>query len=229
MKKYLAECIGTGCLVLFGCGSAVIGSAMDINLVGIAAAFGFTVTAMAYFIGPISGCHINPAVTIGAALAGRMPMSDVPGYIVAQFVGAAIGAALLAFIVSSRVAGYDFGASGLGQNGWGPGYLGEYGVAAAVIVELVATFIFVCVILGVTQSESMAVIAGFIIGLTLFMIHIVFIPVTGVSVNPARSFGPALFAGGGALAQLILFLVVPAIGGALAGLAFKAGIFTKDD
>ncbi len=219
MKKYIAEMIGTATLVLFGCGAAVLGGA-QIGQAGIAAAFGLAIVAMAYGIGPISGCHVNPAVSLGAFVSGRMGAAEMLKYWAAQFIGAAIGAAIVYAIATGR-AGYDVAANGLGQNGWGPGYLGEYTLQAAFIFEVVATFIFVVVILGATHEKAPAAMAGLAIGLTLWAIHLVGIQVTGVSVNPARSFGPALFTGFG---QLWLFFVAPAIGAALAGIMFKIGV-----
>ena len=234
MKKYLAEFIGTATLVLLGCGSATIGNLggviggheafASLALLPVAFAFGLAVTAMAYGIGPVSGCHINPAVTLGVFAAGRMPASDVPGYIIAQFLGGIAGAAILLFILQGRAAGYDVAASGLGQNGWGPKYLGEYTMMAAIVTEFVATFLFLVVILGATSKAGATPAAGLAIGLSLVLIHIVFINVTGVSVNPARSFGPALFVGGNAMAQVWLFLVVPSLAGLAAGALFKADI-----
>lgn len=230
-KKYVAELIGTAVLVLMGCGSVVLGygGAFPLGMLPVALAFGLSVTAMVYAIGPISGCHINPAVTAAVYAAGRMEGREAIGYIVSQVVGAVAGALILVVIVKSRIGGYDLGASGLGQNGWGAGYGGEYGMVAAIIAELVGSFIFTATILGVTQEKAMSgLVAGLAIGLTLSLIHIVFIPVTGVSVNPARSIGPAVFVGGNALAQLWLFLIVPLIGGALAGWTFRARILSAD-
>ena len=230
-KKYVAELIGTAVLVLMGCGSVVLGygGAFPLGMLPVALAFGLSVTAMVYAIGPISGCHINPAVTAAVYAAGRMEGREAIGYIVSQVVGAVVGALILVVIVKSRIGGYDLGASGLGQNGWGAGYGGEYGMVAAIIAELVGSFIFTATILGVTQEKAMSgLVAGLAIGLTLSLIHIVFIPVTGVSVNPARSIGPAVFVGGNALAQLWLFLIVPLIGGALAGWTFRARILSAD-
>ncbi len=229
-RKYLAEMIGTAALVLFGCGSVVIGygGAFPLGMLPVAFAFGLTIVAMAYLIGPISGCHVNPAVTVAVFTAGRMSLADAIGYIVAQCIGAIVGAAILYFLVTSRVAGYDI-ANGLGQNGWGAGYGGEYGTRAAIVGELVTTFIFTAVILGVTQAKAgSGLIAGLVIGLTLVLIHIVFIPVTGVSVNPARSLGPAVFVGGQALAQLWLFIIVPPIGGAIAGWCFRSKLLAAE-
>src|SRR5579871_1342730 len=225
-KKFLAEAIGTAFLVLIGCGSAAIGgygAAAPLGFLPIALAFGLAVTAMAYAIGPVSGCHINPAVTVSMVAAGRMPASQAIGYIVAQLVGGIVGALVLVIILSGKIAPST---NGLGANGWGPGYIGEYGNGAAILTEIVATFLFTMVILGVTQGITNAATAGLVIGLTLVIIHVVFIPVTGVSVNPARSLGPAIFAGGNALAQVWLFIVMPPVGGALAGLLFRAKILT---
>ncbi len=220
MKKYFAECIGTFTLVLFGCGAAVVAGA-QIGVLGISFAFGFALIGMAYGIGPISGCHINPAVSLGVFIAGRMDGKDLVGYIISQCLGAIVAASLLAAIVGGKVAGYDVAASGLGQNGWGAGYLGEYSLSAAILFELIATFLFVVVILGSTQKEAPSQIAGLAIGICLVVIHIFGIQITGVSVNPARSLGPALFVGGRALSQLWLFLVMPSIAGIIAGILFR--------
>ena len=218
MKTFVAELIGTMTLVLFGCGSAVLAGG-EVGQLGIAFAFGLSIVAMAYGIGPISGCHINPAVSFGAFVAGRLPMKDMLTYWAAQFIGALIAAGILYLIASGRP-GYDLAVNGLGQNGWGEGYLGGYGLTAAFVFEVVATFIFLVVILGSTSKGAPAGFAGISIGMTLVMIHIVGIQVTGVSVNPARSTGPALFAGGWALSQLWLFWVAPILGGALAGVVY---------
>lgn len=219
MKTLIAELIGTFALVLFGCGSAVLAGG-EVGQLGIAFAFGLAIVAMAYGIGPISGCHVNPAVSFGAFIAGRMTLTSMFQYWVVQFIGAVLGAAVLYFIATGK-AGYDLATNGLGQNGWGPGYLGEYGLAAALVFEIVATFLFLVVILGATQKSAPGMVAGLAIGLTLAVIHIVGIQVTGVSVNPARSFGPAVIAGGDAIGQLWLFLIAPLIGAALAGLLFR--------
>lgn len=221
MKKFAAEFVGTFTLVLFGCGAAVIAGS-DVGVLGIACAFGFALIAMAYGIGPISGCHINPAVSLGVFAAGRMSAAELGTYVVAQILGGIAGAAILWVIVSGKTAGYDISASGLGQNGWGPGYLGEYGLTAAIVFELVATFLFVVVILGSTGAGAPTQIAGLAIGITLVVIHIVGIKVTGVSVNPARSIGPAILVGGQAVAQLWLFIVVPSVGGLIAGLIYRS-------
>lgn len=197
MNKQIAEFIGTFTLVLLGCGSAVLAGA-DIGLTGISFAFGLALIAMAYGIGPVSGCHINPAVSLGMVAAGRMSMLEAIKYIIAQVAGAIVAAAVL-WVIATGKAGYTLAENGLGQNGWGAGYLGEYSMIAALVFEIVATFLFMVVI------------------------HLVGINVTGVSVNPARSVGPALFVGGTAIAQLWLFIVAPILGAVAAGLLFKTG------
>ncbi|MDF1669412.1 MAG: aquaporin Z [Roseovarius sp.] len=227
MKKMIAEFIGTFTLVLLGCGAAVIAGA-DIGLTGISFAFGLALIGMAYGIGPVSGCHINPAVTLGVVASGRMQMPEAVQYMIAQVAGAIAGALVLMIIASGK-ADYSVAGNGLGQNGWGAGYLGEYTMAAAFVFELVATFLFVTVILGATGAGAPSAMAGLAIGLTLVVIHLVGINVTGVSVNPARSIGPALFAGATAISQLWLFIVAPIIGGVLAGLVFKVGLLDGDD
>jgi aquaporin Z len=234
MQKPLAEFIGTFTLVLFGCGAAVIGGMGSgptaINVLGIAFAFGLAIVAMAYGIGPISGCHVNPAVSFGVLVAGRMSARDFVGYVVAQLLGALAGAIVLYVILSGKASGWN---GGLAQNGWGAGYLGEYNVTAAFVFEAVATFLFLVCILGVTQESNPVHIhglAGLAIGLTLTAIHIVGINVTGVSVNPARSLGPAIIGVGAnlrALGQVWLFIVAPLIGGGLAGLLFSTGLLTS--
>ena len=222
MNKPLAEFIGTFTLVLFGCGSAVIAGG-DIGLYGISFAFGLALIGMAYGIGHISGCHINPAVSLGAVAAGRMTISEAIVYIIAQIAGAIAAAAVLLMIASGK-ADYTVAANGLGQNGWGAGYLGEYSMGAAFVFELVATFLFVTVILGSTGAGAPVGFAGLAIGLTLVVIHLVGINVTGVSVNPARSIGPALFAGGTAIGQLWLFILAPILGALISGLLFRTGM-----
>jgi aquaporin Z len=232
MKKYGAEFIGTFSLVLFGCGSAVIagvaatGSPAGVGLLGISIAFGFAVVAMAYAIGGISGCHINPAVTIGVLTAGKMTGKDAIGYIVAQCLGAILGAAVLYLIASGRP-GYTMPEWGLGANGWGVGYLGNYNILSAFVIEAVMTFLFIFVILGTTSKFGNSAMAGLAIGVTLMLIHLVTIPVTGTSVNPARSLGPALFSGGKALAQLWLFIVAPIVGAFISALVWRFG-FDKE-
>jgi aquaporin Z len=224
VKKYVAEAVGTAVLVLVGCGAIAIG-ALDgrtfVNVIGIAFAFGLSVTSMAYGIGPVSGCHINPAVTIAMVTAGRMPVSEAIGYIASQFVGAIVGAGLLVLILKGKASGYDISAAGLGQNGWGEGYNGNYSLGAALLTEFLATLIFIVVILGATNPSATLEVAGLIIGLTLFALHFAFINVTGLSVNPARSLGPAVFVGGKALGQVWLFLIVPSLAGAVAGWLFR--------
>jgi aquaporin Z len=229
VNKYIAELFGTAVLVLLGCGSVVLagyGPAFPVGMLPVAFAFGLSVMAMAYGIGPISGCHINPAVTLGVWAAGRMPTSEVPGYIIAQLIGGVVGAGLLYLLATGKLAGYDVAKDGLGQNGWGEGYLGGFGTGSAILAEFLGTLIFLVAILGSTQKTGgHPATAGLIIGMTLVLIHIVFINVTGVSVNPARSLGPALFAGSKALSQLWLFLIVPSVGGLVAGLLFRSKLF----
>lgn len=219
MKKAIAEFIGTATLVLFGCGSAVL-AGDSVGQLGISFAFGLAIVAMAYGIGPVSGCHVNPAVSFGAFVAGRMSLREMFIYWVSQTLGAIAGAGVLYTIASGSQA-FVMGEWALGSNGWGPGYLGEYTMHAALVFEVVATFLFLVVILGSTQDRAPAAFAGLAIGLTLAVIHIVGIQVTGVSVNPARSLGPALFAQGEALSQLWLFIVAPLAGAALAGILFR--------
>lgn len=220
VKRFSAELIGTMVLVLFGCGAAVLGPA-PFDQLAVSLAFGFAIVAMAYGIGPVSGCHVNPAVSLAAFVAGRMSAKDMLIYWVAQFIGALIGAVLLSLIAKT-------GMANLGQNGWGPGYLGEYGMQAALIFEVVMTAIFVVVILGVTGDKGHGPFAGVAIGITLAVIHIVGIQVTGVSVNPARSFGPAVLAGGTAMSQLWLFIVAPAVGAVLGALLFRLKVLDPD-
>jgi aquaporin Z len=227
MKKYLAEFVGTFTLVLFGCGTAVV-AGKSVGILGIAFAFGFALIAMAYGIGPISGCHINPAVSLGVYVAGRMTVKDLVGYIVAQSLGAIAGAGVLAVIVNGLSTGYSVAAGGLGQNGWGPGYQAGYAVSSAIAFEFVATLLFVIVILGATQKGAPSQMAGLAIGITLVAIHIFGISITGVSVNPARSLGPALLVGGQALSQLWLFLVVPSLAGLFAGALFRSSVLAAE-
>jgi aquaporin Z len=227
MKKYLAELVGTFILVLFGCGTAVV-AGDKVGILGIAFAFGLGLIAAAYGIGPISGCHINPAVSLGVWTAGRMTLKDLMGYWVGQFIGGAMAAGVLALIVSGVGGGYNITLSGLGQDGWGPGYQGGYDLTSAIIFEFVATLIFVVVILGSTQKKAPAGFAGLAIGITLVAIHIFGIHITGVSVNPARSLGPALLVGGKALEQVWMFLLVPSLGGLVAGLLFRSRVLEAD-
>lgn len=221
-KIFIAEMIGTFILVLFGCGAAVL-MGEHIGMMGIAFAFGLAIVAAAYGIGPISGANLNPAVSLGAFVAGRIPGSTLATHVAAQLVGAVLGAAVL-YLIASGKAGYDIATNGLGQNGYGAGYLGEYSLTSALVFEAIATFLFVTVILGATQDDAPAALAGLAIGLTLTAIHLVGINVTGVSVNPARSFGPALFVGGKAMADLWVFIVAPLAGGAAAGLLHRMGV-----
>jgi aquaporin Z len=234
MKKPTAEFIGTFALVFFGCGAAVIAGMgtgpTSINVLGIAFAFGLSIVAMAYGIGHVSGCHLNPAVSFGVLVAGRMTMADFVGYVIAQVLGAIAGAIVLYLILSGKSEGWN---GGLGQNGWGPGYLGKYNLLSAFIFEVVATFLFLICILGVTQKGGLTQFAGLAIGMTLVAIHIVGINVTGVSVNPARSLGPAIVGmstNPGALGQVWLFIIAPLIGAAIAGFLFKSdGVLSADN
>jgi aquaporin Z len=194
------------------------------TIAAISLAFGLTVVAMAYSIGAISGAHLNPAVSMGCLVAGRMTKAEFIGYCAGQVAGAVVAAFFIFVIAKGREGGYDVAASGLGQNGWGPGYGGGFTMVSAFLFEVVATAIFLVGILGVTADKANAAVAGLVIGLTLTMIHLVGIPVTGTSVNPARSIGPALFAGPTALAQLWLFIAAPLIGGAIGGYLHKARI-----
>jgi len=226
-KKLIAEVIGTFILVFFGCGAATIAGDL-IGFTGISLAFGLSIVAAAYGIGAISGAHLNPAVSLGMVTAGRMPVGEFIGYSVAQVIGAIAAAAVL-YIILSGQGGGTVPVAGLGQNGYGPGYLGQYTLTAALVFEFVMTFLFVTVILGVTGAGAPVGFAGLAIGLTLAGIHLVGINVTGVSVNPARSIGPAIFVGGTALAQLWVFIVAPLAGGAVAGALYAAGITRAGD
>ncbi len=232
-RKFVAEMLGTMVLVFIGCGSAVIAGGLDVplggvGLVGISLAFGISVLAMAYAIGSITGCHINPAVTIGMLVAGKMKGRDAGIYIGAQCAGAIIGAALL-FVVASGMPGYELSVNGLGQNGYGEdGSPAGYTLMACLVAEVVLTFIFLLVIFGSTSKQAPAGFAGIPIGFALAMIHIVGIPITGTSVNPARSLGPALFVGGTALEQLWLFWAAPLAGAVLAALVWKYVLESKE-
>ncbi len=220
-KKLAAEFIGTFWLVLGGCGSAVLAAAfpqVGIGLLGVALAFGLTVLTMAYAIGHVSGCHLNPAVTVGLWVGRRFPGAQVVPYATAQVVGAVAGAAVL-YLIASGKPGFE-AAAGFAANGFGDHSPGGYSLWAALVVELVMTFAFLFVILGATDARAPAALAPVAIGLCLTLIHLVSIPVTNTSVNPARSTGPALFAGGWALGQLWLFWLAPLVGAALAGLVY---------
>lgn len=214
VKRFSAEFVGTLVLVLFGCGAAVLGGFDHVGQLGIALAFGLAIVAMAYGIGPVSGCHVNPAVSLAAFVAGRMSAKDMVLYWIAQFLGAVAGAAILGLIAKT-------GFASLGANGFDAGSPGGYGLNAALIFEVVATAIFVIVILGVTGEKGHGAFAGVAIGLTLAVIHIVGIQVTGVSVNPARSFGPAVLQGGQALSQVWVFFAAPAVGAVIGALLFR--------
>ena len=224
MKKYTAELLGTFVLTLFGCGSAAI-AGQTLGTLGIAFAFGLSIVAMAYAIGNVSGCHINPAVSLAVWMSGKMSGKDCLGYVIAQILGATLAAFTLMSIVNCTILG-GIGMTGLGTNGYGP--LSAVGLNAygAILVEVILTTIFVFTVLGVTDGEKTSVIAGLVIGLTLTFVHIMGIPLTGTSVNPARSFGPALFVGGYAMAQLWVFIIGPCIGSVFAALLYK-GFKTK--
>lgn len=226
IKKFTAEFIGTFTLVLFGCGAAVLAGFDIVGQLGIAFAFGLAIVAMAYGIGPISGCHVNPAVSLGVWAAGRMSLNDMLLYWGAQCLGAIVGAGAL-YVIASGADGYTI-ANGLGQNGYETGSPGGYSLQAGLVFEIVATFLFLVTILGVTQAGAPSQFAGLAIGLTLVVIHIVGIQVTGVSVNPARSLGPALWVGGEALSQLWLFIVAPLIGAGAAGWLFRAKLLSAE-
>ncbi|HLO19454.1 MAG TPA: aquaporin Z [Sphingomicrobium sp.] len=224
MRKLAAELIGTFWLVFGGCGSAVLAAAfpnVGIGFLGVALAFGLTLLTMAYAIGHISGCHLNPAVTLGLWAGGRFPAKDVLPYWVAQVVGAILAAAVLLFIASGAP-GYDLATNGLAQNGYGQASPGQYSLMAGLVCEVVLTAGFLLVILGSTDNRAPAGFAPIAIGLSLTLIHLISIPVTNTSVNPARSTGPALFVGGLALQQLWLFWFAPLLGGVVGGAAYRA-------
>jgi aquaporin Z len=218
-NKYLAELIGTFVLVFMGCGSAVI-AGKEVGFLGIAFAFGLSVLVMVYAIGPISGCHINPAITIAMLVNGKISGKDAGVYIICQCIGAIIAAALL-LAVMTGLPTYTLATNGLGQNGYGIASPGGFSMVSGLIAEVILTFIFLLVIFGATSKAAPAGFAGIAIGLSLTLIHIVGIPITGVSVNPARSIGPALLVGGTALAQLWLFIIAPIIGAVLAAVVWK--------
>ncbi|MCL2223912.1 MAG: aquaporin [Defluviitaleaceae bacterium] len=215
MKKYSAECLGTFVLTFMGCGSAVfLGAAAGGGHLAVAFAFGLSIVAMAYAIGSVSGCHINPAVSFAMLLDKRLSVVDFAGYVIAQVIGALVAAALLALFVSF---GIEDMTGALGSNG----VANAGGITGGIIIEVVLTFIFLLTILCVTANEKMASVAGIVIGLTLTFVHIVGIPLTGTSVNPARSIGPALLAGGAPLADVWVFILGPLIGAALAVLVYR--------
>ena len=228
-KRCAAEFIGTMWLVLGGCGSAVLAAAfpkVGIGLLGVSLAFGLTVLTMAYAIGHISGCHINPAVTVGLAVGGRFPTNEVAPYTIAQVLGGIAGAAIL-YLVAAGSAEFTLSA-GFAANGYGAKSPGGYPLMSCLVAEVVLTFFFLFVILGATDRRAASGFAGIPIGLCLTLIHLIGIPVTNLSVNPARSTGPALFVGGWALSQLWLFWVAPLIGAAIAGVVYPA-IASDDD
>jgi len=223
VNRAVAEFIGTFWLVLGGCGSAVLAAAfpnVGIGLLGVSFAFGLTVLTMAFAIGHISGCHLNPAVSLGLVVGGRFKGSELAPYVIAQVAGAVLAAAVLYFIASGQ-AGFDLAASGLASNGYADHSPGKYSVAAGFVTEVVMTFMFLIIILGATDDRAPKGFAPIAIGLGLTLIHLISIPVTNTSVNPARSTGPALIVGGWALQQLWLFWVAPLIGAALAGVAYR--------
>ena len=221
MKRYISELLGTMVLVLFGCGSAAIAGSV-LGTFGIAMAFGLSIIAMAYVIGDISGCHVNPAVSIGMWIDGRLDTKDLLMYIVFQCIGAIIGIAILAVIINCAPSLGGYTATGLGQNGFDSASSVGLNVIGAIIVEIILTFVFVFTVLGVTKKAENAAVAGIVIGLTLAFVHILGIPLTGTSVNPARSLAPALFLGGQALEQVWVFILAPVIGAVFAGLVYKA-------
>ena len=227
MKKYLAELIGTFTLVFFGCGTAVVcggfSGGMDagyLGVVAIALAFGLAIVASAYAIGSVSGCHVNPAVSLAMFLTKKLSGKDFLGYVAAQVTGAFAGAGLLKLVIASSA--LLLPGSGLGQNGFAAQSGVGLSAGAAVIVEIVLTFVFILTILGVTSSEKTSALAGIVIGLTLTFVHIIGIPLTGTSVNPARSLAPAVLLGGEALSQVWVFLVAPLVGACLAALVYSA-------
>ena len=225
MKKYLCEFIGTAVLVLFGCGSAAItgGITGPLSILGISLAFGLSIVAMAYVIGNISGCHVNPAVSLAMLINKKMDVKDFIGYVVAQVLGAFAGTGLLYLIM--KCTGLDIAVNGLGANGFGDASLVGINMIGALIVEIILTFVFIYTILGVTSDEKKSSVAGIVIGLTLCFVHILGIALTGTSVNPARSLSPAVFMtalfGTAALKQVWVFIVGPFVGSALAALVFK--------
>jgi aquaporin Z len=222
-KRATAEFIGTFWLVFGGCGSAVLAAAfpnLGIGFVGVALAFGLTVLTMAYAIGHISGCHLNPAVSVGLAVGKRFPASELPAYIVAQLVGGIVAAATL-YVIASGKAGFDL-AGGFASNGYAEHSPGGYSLVACLVAEVVLTFMFLMIILGSTDRRAPQGFAPIAIGLGLTLIHLIGIPVTNLSVNPARSTGPALFVGGWAVQQLWLFWVAPLAGAVIAGIAYGA-------
>lgn len=215
--------VGTFWLTFAGCGSAVLAAAFPergIGFVGVSLAFGLTVLTMAYAIGHVSGCHLNPAVTVGLAAGGRFPTSEILPYVVAQVGGAILGAMVL-YVIASGAPGFDAAASGFASNGYGAHSPGEYSMGSAFLAEVVLTAFFLFIIMGATHGRAPAGFAPIAIGLGLTLIHLISIPITNTSVNPARSTGPALFAGGWALGQLWMFWIAPLIGGAVGGILYR--------
>ena len=231
MNKYIAEFIGTMILVFFGTGTAVVTGGFTggvgggfLGVAAIAMAFGLTIVAGAYAIGHISGCHVNPAVSLGVWLSGRMTFKDFIGYVIAQVIGAFAGTGLLSFVVNST----KF-LSGYGADGYGDLSAVGLSMGGAFVVEAFLTFVFVLVILGVTANNKMSAVAGLVIGATLTMCHLIGIPLTGTSVNPARALAPAVFTGGEELSQVWLFIVAPLLGGAIAAVFHRAWFSVKDE
>ncbi len=218
LRKYVAELLGTFALVFFGCGSAVV-AGKYIGFLGIAFAFGVVVLVMVYAIGPISGCHINPAITISMLVARKISAKDAISYIIVQIIGAVLGAGVL-LLIASGMPGYSIAQNGLGQNGYDASSPAGFTLIAGFLAEVVLTFFFLLVIFGATSDEAPKGFAGIAIGFTLFIINLVGIPITGTSVNPARSIGPAVFVGGTAIVQLWMFLVAPIIGGIIAAIVW---------
>ena len=231
IRRLTAEAVGTFVLVFGGCGSAVFSAAfpeVGIGLLGVSLAFGLTVLCCAYALGPVSGCHLNPAVSVGLTVAGRFQAKDLAPYVVAQCLGALLAAGTLLFLLNGQPGGYDAAASGLAANGFGEHSPGGYGMIHALVAEIVLTFVFLTVIIGATARAATPAMAGLAIGLALTLVHLIGIPITNLSVNPARRLGPAVFVGGWALAQLWLFWVAPVVGGALAG-ALGRWLFADED
>jgi len=220
-KRSVTELLGTFWLVLGGCGSAVIAasSPLGIGVLGVALAFGLTVLTMAFAIGHISGCHLNPAVSVGLVVGGRFPAKELPAYVIAQVIGGILAAALLYHIASGKE-GFDI-AAGLASNGYGEHSPGKYSMASGFVTELVMTAMFVVIILSATDKRAPAGLAPIAIGLALTLIHLISIPVTNTSVNPARSTGPALMVGGWAIAQLWMFWVAPLLGAVVGGVLYR--------
>lgn len=232
IKAYSAECLGTFVLTLFGCGAAAI-AGKTLGTLGIALAFGLSIVAMAFVIGNVSGCHVNPAVSFGCFLDGRLSAKDLIGYWVGQFIGGLLAALVLVLIISNCGMLGGVAATGLGCNGFDGASSVGLSMGGAMLVEIILTFVFVFTILGVTADNKTSPFAGIVIGLTLTFVHIMGIPLTGTSVNPARSFGPALLmqistGNGLALSQVWVFIVAPLIGAALAALVYKAIIANKN-